>query len=66
MDDPIRYKLWHLFKYVVLQSINNQPLPIHPNLQPVTWGSLGLMAVTGAGLVYYYQVEKEKKQQEGP
>lgn len=33
--------------------------------QPVTWTSLGLMAVTGAGLTYYYQVEKEKKQQEG-
>ncbi|GAB5031572.1 sco1 family protein [Nannochloropsis oceanica] len=31
---------------------------------PVTWASLGLMAVTGAGLAYYYQGEKEKKQQQ--
>lgn len=23
------------------------------------------MAVTGAGLIYYYQVEKERKQKEG-
>lgn len=31
----------------------------------MTWTSLGLMAVTGGGLAYYYQVEKERKQQEG-
>lgn len=39
--------------------------PSNPTLKPVTWASLGLMAVTGAGLAYYYQGEKEKKQQQG-
>jgi len=39
--------------------------PSYPALQPVTWASLGLMAVTGAGLAFYYQGEKEKKQQQG-
>lgn len=45
----------------------NEPLTsfTYFHLQPVTWTSLGLMAVTGAGLAYYYQLEKERKQQEG-
>ncbi len=29
----------------------------------MTWASLGLMTLTGAGLMYYYQVEKERKEQ---
>jgi len=29
--------------------------------QPVTWKGLALMAVTGTGLAWYYQVEKEKR-----
>lgn len=32
---------------------------------PVTWTSLGLMAVTGVSLMVYYQLEKERKQEEG-
>jgi hypothetical protein len=33
--------------------------------QPVTWIGLAIMAVTGTGLAYFYQVEKERMQQQG-
>jgi hypothetical protein len=34
--------------------------------QSVTWFSLGLAAVTGTALAWFYQSEKERKAQEGP
>lgn len=64
IDDPVRSHSGKSNVYTAPMFLTN-PLPPKQLNQPVTWTSLGLMAVTGAGLGYYYQAEKEKKQQEG-
>ena len=37
-----------------------QLLMLDFHLQPVSWLSLGLLFMTGAGLIYYYDNEKKR------
>ena len=43
-----------------LEILNSQLLKIDFRLQPVSWLSLGLLFMTGAGLIYYYDNEKKR------
>lgn len=65
---PIRYihkKKYHTSKPLRLSEQNpngKKPAPQGQGLGPISWTGLALAGFTGAGIVYYFVTEKNKKQ----
>ncbi|EWM26726.1 sco1 family protein [Nannochloropsis gaditana] len=47
-----------------VRATKSEPGSARSEKMPVTWVGLAIMAVTGTGLAYFYQVEKERMQQQ--